>query len=101
TLGGVDEDAELAAADAFLLEDRIVFVGDGPLGGHLLASLVVSDAGEALLKSRRLYHFAQDRGIGTLGDAVHAAHAVVGEELGDVGSDVAEVAEGSGSRGND
>ena len=48
-----------------------------------------------------LGHFAQDGRVGALRDAVHAAHAVRRDELGDIGRDVAEVAQRAGAGGND
>ena len=50
--------------------------------------------------SRLGQHLAEDGGVGALGDAVHAAGAVLGDVDRDLRGDVAEVAEGGGAGGD-
>lgn len=95
--GGVDEDAEEAAAARFFLFGHAVeFVGLGPL----LAQPLPAGFGhfcQRLLQRRRLDHPAEDGGVGAFGDAGHAAHAVGVVEFGDFGGDVGEIAERAGA----
>ena len=99
-LGGVDEDAELAAAEALFLAHLPVFVGFGPLLAHLLALGFVFDAGKLVFERFGLDDLGQDGRVGALRHAVHAADALVGKELGYLGRDVAEIAQRAGSGGN-
>ena len=98
----VDEDSELAAADAFLLEDVEVLVRRGPLVAPC-SSASASSAIWLSFSSRTegSDDLAQNGGIRTLRDAFHAADAVFGDEQRNIGSDIAEVAQRAGSAGND
>ena len=49
-LGRIDEDSELAAAHALLLEDGEVLVRGRPLGGHRLAFGFVGDLAQLLFE---------------------------------------------------
>ena len=99
-LGGIDEDAELSAAEALLLEDGVVLLRLHPLGAHGSTQRLVGDFRQPIVECGGLCHFAEDGRVRTLRDAIHAPDAVFDHELRDVLRDVTEIAERSGTRGD-
>ena len=79
-----------------LVQDVEVLVGDGPLGRHIPANRVIGEPLEVMVERGGIHDLAQNRGVRALRNAFHVAHAVLADEFGDVGGDVAEVAQGAG-----
>ena len=99
-LAGVDDDVEHPPGQPLLLGGVEVLLGSRPLGAEHLAVSRFGDRRQPLLELGLGEHLAQDRRVGALGHAVHAAGAVLGNIQGDLGGDVAEVAEGRRAGGN-
>src|SRR5262249_28639971 len=99
--GWINKNAELAAAArVFLFDHVVILVRDSPLLAHALAQLLIFDFRQSLFESCGFCDFAQDSCIRTLGDAIHAADAVFGDEFGNIGSDVTEIPKYAGARWN-
>ena len=102
TLRRVDEDSKLAALPGSLfLDDVEILVGDAPLRGHSLAGFFIRELPQSLLQRRRLHDLAQDCSVRAFRHAIHATDTILCDELGNIGSDIAEVTEGAGGGGND
>src|SRR5262249_9547168 len=99
-LSRIDEDAELPASDALLFQNRVVLVSHHPLRPDARPHRFVGNLFEALIESGLLAYLAQNCGVRTLRDAIHAAHTVLHDKLRDVRSDVAEIAQRACSGGN-
>jgi len=99
-LGGIDEDSELPAAYSLLLEDggNIFWVAThcAPMLVRSSSSGILASRSSSVEGSATLPRIAVFR---ALRDAVHAAHAILDHELGNIRGDVAEVAQGSVAAG--
>src|SRR5262249_50099020 len=61
----------------------------------------IGDSAQSLFQRRRFHDFTEDGGVWALRDAVHAADAIFRDELRNVGGDVAEITQRSGTCRND
>ena len=90
---GIDEDGESPSLFPLLLRPVVVLAGLRPLMVEHRSVVFCFDRPQLFVERRLGEHFAQNRRVGTLRDAVHAAGAVVGDVLRNLRGDVAEVAE--------
>jgi hypothetical protein len=102
----VDEDAEGPAGQAAPRGDLAVLLRINEVAGRGRGreDRLLRRRGEGrdpALELRGGHDGAQDGGVRAGADAGHAAHALLGDELGDARCKVAEVAHGRRARGND
>src|SRR5208337_247293 len=100
-LGGVDENAEQRRGFALLLVNLVVLVRLHPHRAQAHALRLVRNGGELRLEPLDGDCLAEDCRVRAFGDALHTADTLLGDEFGDIRSNVAEVAERPGAGGNE